>query len=400
MGALVVTPGGAGRSIIGGGETPGRRSWRLSDDFLAGLPRRLVAAGVPGVCIGLGRPGATRTAHAAGRRGPAAVRGAAPVTPDGVFAAASLSKPVVATIAWTLHRDGVFDVDRPLVDLLPNDVPVGRWAPEMTSRHALQHVSGLPNWRFQSGPLEVAFRPGTAWAYSGEGYVLVQRALETVTGKALERLAREVVFEPLAMASSSYIARPELEPRVIPSFVSPDNRFAAYAALSHWKEKALILLATARDEDPADFTQAGLREIDGELSARAAEMAGREFPATATVPNFIVPNGAGSLRTTAGDYLLLLHHWMTDTALRDLAFSRPARRTDRLSWGAGWGLVDADRGVFWHWGESLGTRALAYADGEAGEALVVLTNGDAGMRVAESVVHDATGVESAIFDVL
>lgn len=398
MGAVAVgAPTGPAQSTADRSLADG--AWRLPGDFLAELPGRLATLDVPAASMALGGPGMPITAHAAGRRGPAS-RTDNVVTPDGVFAAASLSKPVVATIAWTLHQTGAFDVTRPIVDYLAVDVPTGPWAGEITSFDALRHASGLPNWRFEPGPLEAGFRPGTAWRYSGEGYVLVQRALEAATGKALERLARDVVFEPLGMTSTSYLARPDLDARAAAPFVPADERFADYAALLAWKERAVVAWGAETGVDPADLTQERLRELDGELSSRAARMAGREFPNAATVPNFISPNGAGSLRTTASDYLLLLRYWLDGEEFRRLAFAAPVERDDGIAWGAGWGLDGADRTAFWHWGETLGVRTFAYADAGVGDALVVLTNGNAGMSVAGEIFHAATGARSAIFDSL
>ncbi|MGD8497068.1 MAG: serine hydrolase [Gemmatimonadales bacterium] len=374
--------------------------WRLPEAFIEGLPSQLAAHGVPAVSVALGGPEMPVAAVAAGARTAAPDGSARAATPDGVFAAASLSKPVVATIAWALHREGAFDVDRPVVEYLEDDIPTGRRAGEITSRHALEHASGLPNWRFEPGPLEVAFEPGTGWRYSGEGYVLVQRALETATGKALERLAREIVFRPLGMDSSSYLPRPDLAARAVPPHVAPEERFGEYAALAAWKERALMAWAEENSLDPADVTQARLRQIDPDITARASRMADRELPAAPTVPNFIVPNGAGSLRTTASDYLLLLRHWLADDRLRALAFDAPIERSDGLAWGAGWGLDGRDRTAFWHWGETLGVRTLAYADAGAGDALVVLTNGSDGMPLCEAAFQAATGGESALFEML
>lgn len=409
---FVLDSGGAlGALLVGSGSRPtaGRAAavdpraaprWRLPDAFVEGLPARLAALDVPAAGIGLGGPGMPVTALAAGHRKAAAGGGTdLAVTPDGVFAAASLSKPVVATIAWTLYREGAFDVDRPLVELLDDDVPTGRWAGEITARHALMHASGLPNWRFEPGPLNAAFEPGTAWRYSGEGYVLVQRALETATARALERLARDVVFGPLGMASSSFLPRPDLATRAVPPHVPSDERFEEYAALGRWKERALTSWAEENGLDPADVTQSRLREVDTEIMARASRMADRELPAPSTVPNFIAPNGAGSLRTTASDYLLLLRHWLADDGLRRLAFAAPIERSDGMAWGAGWGLDGRERTAFWHWGETLGVRTFAYADTREGDALVVLTNGSGGMAVCEAAFGAATGHGSAVFEI-
>ena len=70
-------------------------------------------------------------------------------------------------------------------------------------RMVLAHTTGMPNWR--QGPLRLAFVPGTGFEYSGEAYVYLGRVLEHVTGKDLEALTREEVFEPLGMTGSQLV---------------------------------------------------------------------------------------------------------------------------------------------------------------------------------------------------
>ena len=337
----------------------------------------------------------------AGRRN---ALGSALVTSDTVFAAGSLSKPVLATIALALHEQGEFDLDRPLASILDSDLPAGPGASRITTRHVLQHTSGLPNWRFTSGDaFATAREPGSAWRYSGEGFVLAQRALEKVTGTGLEGLAGAHVFEPLAMSSTSYLWRSDLAQRRAEPFVPEDNRFEDYAVLFGWKERALIEWAEEQGARPGQITLDVAREADTEVMARTVELAGRELPATDPVPNFLTPNAAGSLRTTAPDYLRFLNHWLQSSDLRRRALAEPVPRSGGLRWGLGWGLGPTGASAFWHNGESLGIRALAYADPEVGpdgEALVMLTNGDRGLEVIEPAFVDATGSRSPIFDAI
>jgi CubicO group peptidase (beta-lactamase class C family) len=83
----------------------------------------------------------------------------------------------------------------------------------------LSHTTGLPNWRWISrngvftpeGKLHFYFDPGTDYSYSGEGMMLLQYVIEKITGKGLEQLARERVFEPLHMDMSSYIHQERFE---------------------------------------------------------------------------------------------------------------------------------------------------------------------------------------------
>ncbi|MEN8376214.1 MAG: serine hydrolase domain-containing protein [Gemmatimonadota bacterium] len=376
--------------------------WKLSEEFLATLPGLLGEQAVPGVSIAWGTPGTRQSVAVAGTR---SADGDAPVTPDTVFPCGSLSKPVLATVAIRLHSAGGFDLHRPLVEVLDGDVPTGDGASSITAAHALQHTTGLRNWRFSlNDPFVATGRPGVAWGYSGEGIILVQRALETVTGLGLEALAREHVFGPFGMRSSSFLRAPDLDARSATPFVPPDDRFADFAAFFAWKERALVEWAAAGGMEPAQLTLDEARAADAEVAALAAELAGRAFPATDPMPTFLSPNAAGGLRATAGDYLHFLHGWLRDADLRAAAFARPVDHPQGLRWGLGWGLeAEGEPGPFWHWGEGLGYRALAYADprpGDEGEAMVILTNGNAGMAIIEAAMIDATGTRSPIFDVI
>ena len=78
-------------------------------------------------------------------------------------------------------------------DYLP-DQPEHR---RITARMALTHRTGLANWRMGyddlGGPLPLLFAPGSEYSYSGEGILFLQRAMEAISGKPIERLSA-VVF--------------------------------------------------------------------------------------------------------------------------------------------------------------------------------------------------------------
>jgi formylglycine-generating enzyme required for sulfatase activity len=52
-------------------------------------------------------------------------------------------------------------------------------------------------------PVFVEDIPGAKWNYSNIGYVIIQLLLEDVTGKPLQQLMQETIFEPLGMKSST-----------------------------------------------------------------------------------------------------------------------------------------------------------------------------------------------------
>lgn len=72
------------------------------------------------------------------------------------------------------------------------------------------------------------------------------------------------------------------------------------------------------------------------------------------------------------------------------AVPSPVERDDGIEWGGRLGARPGGPGGFLALGETLGVRTLAYADAEAGDALVILTNGNAGMSVAGEIFRAAT----------
>ena len=149
-----------------------------------------------------------------------------PIDAGTAFEAASISKSVFAYVVYSLARDGTLELDAPLVALVPEipELAHDARAASLTARILLTHRVGLPNWRsrlnlaaesyselFAPGDrLEFVDDPGTEYRYSGEGYVLLQRIVEEMTGKSLNELATERVFEPLGMARSSFLLDTEI----------------------------------------------------------------------------------------------------------------------------------------------------------------------------------------------
>lgn len=129
-----------------------------------------------------------------------------PVTPQTVFEACSLSKPVVAFGALKLCDQGLLELDRPLSDYLPTPyLPDEPYLAQMTLRHVLSHTTGFLNWHKPDEPLRAQFAPGTRFSYSGEGYVYLQKVMEQVTEQTLADFMCERVLRPLNMPASSYV---------------------------------------------------------------------------------------------------------------------------------------------------------------------------------------------------
>jgi len=151
-----------------------------------------------------------------------------------VFYGASLSKAVFGYLVAQLANDGIIDLDTPLQEYLEVPIPEIYFEKEwrgfknlenderykkITARMCLSHTTGFPNWRWISrtgefqpeGKLHFYFDPGTDYSYSGEGMVLLQYVIENITGKGLEQLARERIFDPLGMDMTSYVWQKKFE---------------------------------------------------------------------------------------------------------------------------------------------------------------------------------------------
>jgi CubicO group peptidase (beta-lactamase class C family) len=171
------------------------------------VPARMRDGHVPGASIAIIQRGEVAWAQGFGvsdaRTGKA-------VTVDTVFEAASMSKPVLALVAMQLVQEGRLDLDRPLVDYLGHDyLPDQPAHRRITARMALSHRTGFENWRAgydeMGGPLSLQVAPGSEYTYSGEGILFLQRAVESIAGEPLDRLAQERLFGPLGLVRTSFV---------------------------------------------------------------------------------------------------------------------------------------------------------------------------------------------------
>ena len=207
------------------------------------IPRLLRVSGIPGLSMAVVQDGRVVWAGAFGTVNDSAQT---PLDAGTVFEAASLSKPVFAYLVLRLADRGEFDLDRPLFEMLeyPRLAHDERYK-RITARIVLSHGTGLPNWGGEK--LTLRFDPGTAYGYSGEGFVFLQKALERVTGRSLDELARREVFEPLGMTRSSYVWQERFAGNAAYAKnwlwqVAPANRYTEAEA-----NAAASLLTTATD---------------------------------------------------------------------------------------------------------------------------------------------------------
>ena len=364
----------------------------LSREFLAGLPRMMELAYVPGLSIAVVEGGRVTWARGFGVK-KAETKDA--VDADTVFPAASLSKPVFAYGVLRLREEGVLDLDRPLAGYLP-----GAYALEdaraklITARHVLSHTSGFQNWRFaKDDKLQIAFDPGARFQYSGEGYFYLQRVVEHVTGQSVTRFMRERVLQPLGMTKSSYAWLPEYERLTVWGHRNRGQASEGFAARAGRKmEEIAARLRKPVEEWKYEDVVRAMPEVDASWNGH---------------PVGLLPNVAGTLNTTAPEFARFMvrvmrrpardAHDLKESSRREM-LTPQVRINGALAWGLGWGLESAEgRDYFWHWGDNGTFHCFAIGDPVRRSGLVVFTNSNFGPKLYQRIVNHATGHDHPAF---
>jgi CubicO group peptidase (beta-lactamase class C family) len=185
---------------------------------------------VPGASVAVVKNGEVTWARGYGIADPAQ---GVPVTPETVFDAASIAKPVTAWGIMTLVEDGLLDLDAPVEQYLTRwHLPPSEFDHnQITVRRILSHTAGLStdgDTGVDPGEylptleealngavlgmraLHVAYPPGEDYHYSSIGYTLLELAVEEVTGEPFASYMQREVLDPLGMVNSSYDWTPRL----------------------------------------------------------------------------------------------------------------------------------------------------------------------------------------------
>lgn len=219
----------------------------------------------------------------------------APLTTETVMYGASLTKAVFAYTVMQLVEEGVLDLDRPIAEYLDRPLPdfhdadiarryadwrgLGedeRWR-RLTPRILLTHSAGFLNFGFlePDGRVRIHFEPGSRYAYSGDGLMLLQFVLERGLGLDVGAEMQRRVFDRFGMTDTSMTWRPDFADNLA------DGWDAEGAAEPH-DERSRVRAAGSMDTTLADFARfaAGFMRGEGLSVAGRAEMVRPQLPIT------------------------------------------------------------------------------------------------------------------------
>ena len=147
-----------------------------------------------------------------------------PLETDTIMYGASLTKAAFAYMVLQLVDEGMVDLDRPIADYLAKPLPDydegdRSWASLkgdeqwrlLTPRILMTHSSGLANLRFfePDQDLKFHFTPGQGYAYSSEGFYLMQFVLEEGLGLDVKAEMQRRIFDRFGMPDTSMQWRPD-----------------------------------------------------------------------------------------------------------------------------------------------------------------------------------------------
>lgn len=310
---------------------------------------------VPGVSVAVIRNGKVEWTQGYG----VAWIGGPAVTPETLFQAASISKPVSAMAALRLVEQGQLDLDAPVDTVLTGwTLPAGAGKPSV--RQLLSHtggvsVPGFPGYAAgkpvpslvqlldgkgpaNTAPVRVDAAPGSAWRYSGGGYVVLQQAMIDRAGQPFDVLMHDLVLAPLGMTASSF-TQPLPAALVGKAAVPHDSEGKAFSggAFTHPEQAAAGLWST-----PLDLAKFAIAIQQG--------AAGRD---------------SGVLSPT-------MTRTMLTPQLNDYALGLQ---------------IQAKGKAFGHGGSNMGFKAALVAFIEGGDGAVILTNGDNGGELAAGLMR-------------
>ena len=204
-----------------------------------------------------------------------------PLTIDTVMYGASLTKAVFAYTVMQLVEEGKLSLDTSIANYLPKPLPEydnearkyaawqhlagdERWR-KLTPRILLTHSAGFSNFGFlePDGKLKFHFEPGSRYAYSGDGLILLQFVIEKGLGLDVGREMQQRVFDRFGMATTSMMWRSDFARNLA------DGWTESGTTVPH-DERSKTRAAGSMDTTIADFARFAAAYMRGEGLSQAS----------------------------------------------------------------------------------------------------------------------------------
>jgi CubicO group peptidase (beta-lactamase class C family) len=331
--------------------------------------KELVADRDPGLAVLVRKDGRTVLARGFGVR---ELRTRAPIDGRTGFRLASVTKQMTAAAIMLLVRDGRLRYEDTLTRALPGFPAYGS---RVTLRHLLTHTSGLPDYEAlmdaaekEKGPLWTAerqirddevltllqkethglFAPGTSWAYSNSGYVVLGLVAARAADQPFADVLRERIFAPLGMTRTLAYEKGKND--------------VADRAYGHTREPAGFR-ETDQSSTSATLGDGGVYSCLEDLAKWDEALRTNALLSKAEMEPALTP-----VRLTDGAE----PHWPKgDPGGDNLLPGRP------VAYGFGWFLDPVGgRPRMWHHGETMGFRSIVERFPADGVTVVMLANRD------------------------
>jgi len=195
--------------------------------------------------------------------GLASVEYGSPFTPTTPFNTASLSKQFTGLAVSMLIEQGKIALDDDVRNYVP-ELPEYNEGP-VSVRQLLHHTSGIRDcyavlvvagWRWDDAfsgedcmrtaiaQKDLAFKPGTRYAYSNTEYLLLQKIVAQVGGRPFSQWATENIFHPIGMDSTWFVDDPS---RIVKHAAMPYSRGEHGFRRDLQRDSGVYMLSTLRD---------------------------------------------------------------------------------------------------------------------------------------------------------
>jgi len=195
-----------------------------ADEF---INRAIDEKKIPGAVLLVGKGSAIVYEKAYGHR--AVEPSQRPMTTDTIFDMASLSKPMAcATSVLILIDRGKIALDDPVAKYIPAFGNRGK--EKITVEMLLLHRGGLipdnPMADYvgtreemiqRINDLTPKWEPGTHFAYTDVGFIVLGELVQAVDGRGLDQFAKEEIFQPLGMHETMFMPPDDLRDRIAPT---------------------------------------------------------------------------------------------------------------------------------------------------------------------------------------